>query len=142
MKYTSLFVVAALVANTSAMRIKESVAATTEFAPPAKGPYASDTDHLSNECYGADEDDIMYDVFERYRVEEKNPLGAGMGIFKLPKWSGPQWSRDIISKMHVMDEDKVDAYAWRPLPHSIAGIEMDLNSRFLWVGSEKVVRSF
>ena len=110
MKYTSLFVVAALVANTSAMRIKESVAATTEFAPPANGPYASDTDHLSNECYGADEDDIMYDVFERYRVEEKNPLGAGMGIFKLPKWSGPQWSRDIISKMHVMDEDKVDAY--------------------------------
>ena len=43
------------------------------FAPPALGPYASDTDHLSNECYGADEDDIMYDVFERYRVEERNP---------------------------------------------------------------------
>merc|ERR1712031_103834 len=110
MKFTSLFAVAALVANTSALRIKESVAATAEFAPPAKGPYASDTDHLSNECYGADEDDIMYDVFERFRVEEKNPVGAGMGIFKLPKWSRPQWSRDIISKMHVMDEDKVDAY--------------------------------
>merc|ERR1711957_392569 len=80
------------------------------FAPPAKGPYASDTDHLSNECYGADEDDITYDTFERYRVEEKNPLGTGVGIWKLPKWSGPQWSRDIISHMHVMDEDKVDAY--------------------------------
>ena len=50
------------------------------------------------------------DVFERFRVEEKNPFGSGMGIFKLPKWSGPQWSRDIISHMHVMDEDKVDAY--------------------------------
>ena len=110
MKFTSLFAVAALVANTSAMRIKESVAAKTEFAPPALGPYASDTDHLSNECYGGDEDEIMYDVFERFRVEEKNPLGSGMGIFKLPKWSGPQWSRDIISHMHVMDEDKVDAY--------------------------------
>merc|ERR1712046_462808 len=55
-------------------------------------------------------DDIMYDVFERYRVEEKNPLGTGTGIWKLPKASGPQWSRDIISHMHVMDEDKVDAY--------------------------------
>merc|ERR1712166_822518 len=41
-----------------------------KFAPPSLGPYASDTDHLSNECYGADEDDIMYDAFERYRVEE------------------------------------------------------------------------
>ena len=47
----------------------------SSFAPPALGPYASDTDHLSTECYGADEDDIMYDVFERYRVEEKNPDG-------------------------------------------------------------------
>ena len=59
------------------------------FAPPASGPYASDTDHLSSECYGADEDDIMYDVFERYRVEEKSPMGAGTGIWKLPKNSGP-----------------------------------------------------
>ena len=80
------------------------------FAPPALGPYAKDTDHLSNECYGADEDDIMYDVFERYRVEEKNPMGAGTGIWKLPKYSGPQWAGDVIHKFHVMDDDKVAAY--------------------------------
>ena len=62
-------------------------------------------------CYdGADEDDIMYDVFERYRVEEKNPVGAGTGIWKLPKYSAPQWSHDVIHRMHVMDDDKVDAY--------------------------------
>ena len=42
----------------------------------------SDTDHLSNECYGADKGDIMYDVFERYRVEERNPIGAGAGRYK------------------------------------------------------------
>merc|ERR1719327_169511 len=108
MKYSSLIVLGALFASTEVQAHK--LVAGVTFAPPAPGPYASDTDHLSNECYGVDEDDIMYDVFERYRVEEKNPLGAGMGIFKLPKWSGPQWSRDIISKMHVMDEDKVDAY--------------------------------
>ena len=85
MKYTSLAVLAALlgVSNVSAVRLSNG------FAPPAPGPYASDTDHLSSECYGADEDDIMYDVFERYRVEEKNPLGAGTGIWKLPKSSGP-----------------------------------------------------
>jgi len=82
----------------------------TAFAPPALGPYASDTDHLSSECYGADEDDIMYDVFDRYRVEERNPVGAGTGIWKLPKASGPQWASDIIRRMHVMDDDKVNAY--------------------------------
>lgn len=96
--------VIALVALTNAIEQKSS------FAPPALGPYASDTDHLSTECYGADEDDIMYDVFERYRVEEKNPLGAGTGIWKLPKASGPQWASDIIRRMHVMDDDKVNAY--------------------------------
>ena len=86
MKYASLAVLAALLATSNQV---EAVKLTTSFAPPAGGPYASDTDHLSSECYGADEDDIMYDVFERYRVEEKNPFGAGTGIWKLPKNSGP-----------------------------------------------------
>merc|ERR1711934_505838 len=106
MKYTSLIAIAALLGYTSATRLEQK----SSFAPPAPGPYASDTDHLSVECYGADEDDIMYDVFERYRVEEKNPVGAGTGIWKLPKASGPQWSADIIRRFHVMKEDKIDEY--------------------------------
>jgi hypothetical protein len=89
---------AALLASTQSVTVQQQ----SSFAPPAKGPYASDTDHLSNECYGADEDDIIYDVFERYRVEEKNPLGAGTGIWKLPKSSGPQWSADVIRRLHVI----------------------------------------
>ena len=105
MKYS---VIIALVASCQAVSL--STGAEVTFAPPAKGPYASDTDHLSNECYGADEDDIMYDVFERYRVEEKNPLGAGTGVWKLPKGSGPQWAADIVRRFHVMDDDKVNDY--------------------------------
>ena len=106
MKSISMIALVALFAS-------EEVAAhklVADFAPPAKGPYASDTDHLSAECYGADEDDIMYDVFERYRVEEKNPLGAGTGVWKLPKGSGPEWAADVIQRFHVMDADKVNEY--------------------------------
>ena len=106
MKYTSLIVVAALFATQEVAGHK----LVASFAPPAGGPYASDTDHLSSECYGADEDDIMYDVFERYRVEEKNPLGAGTGVWKLPKGSGPEWSADVIRRFNVMDDDKVNDY--------------------------------
>ena len=106
MKYTSLLVVAALFATEEVAGIK----LVTNFAPAAGGPYASDTDHLSSECYGADEDDIMYDVFERFRVEEKNPLGAGTGVWKLPKGSGPEWSADVIRRFNVMDDDKVNDY--------------------------------
>lgn len=106
MKYTGILAVVALVGYTEAAVISQKSA----FAPPALGPYASDTDHLSSECYGADEDDIMYDVFERYRVEERNPVGAGTGIWKLPKASGPQWASDVIRRFHVMDDDKVNAY--------------------------------
>merc|ERR1719271_253359 len=104
MKISTLIAIAALVEGSNAVKLEST------FAPAAPGPYASDTDHLSSECYGADEDDIMYDVFERYRVEEKNPLGAGTGIWKLPKASGPQWSADIIRRFHVMKEDKIDEY--------------------------------
>merc|ERR1712160_198583 len=104
-KYASIAVLAALFAPSSNV---EAHRLSTEFAPPAAGPYASDTDHLSTECYGADEDDIMYDVFERYRVEEKNPFGAGTGIWKLPKNSGPQWAADVVRRFHVMKEDKID----------------------------------
>merc|ERR1719473_975931 len=42
----------------------------------------------------------MYDVFERYRVEEKNPDGNGTGIWKLPKYSSPQWAHDIVHRFH------------------------------------------
>ena len=101
-----LIVLAALFATTQAVSVEQK----SSFAPPAPGPYASDIDHLSAECYGADEDDIMYDVFARYRVEERNPVGAGTGIWKLPKNSGPQWAADIIRKFNVMKEDQVDAY--------------------------------
>ena len=53
MKYTSFLAVLALVSNTSAIKIAEQ----SEWAPVAPGPYASHTDHLSAECYGADDDD-------------------------------------------------------------------------------------
>ena len=102
--------IAALLSGSSAMTMKSSLALNAGFAPVSPGPYASDTDHLSSECYGADEDDIMYDIFERYRVEEKNPNGAGTGVYKLPKASGPQWASDAVRRFHVMDNDKVDAY--------------------------------
>ena len=110
MKYTSLLAVVALIQNTSAVTIKQAIAEQSEWAPVAPGPYASHVDHLSTECYGADDDDIMYDVFERYRVEERNPLGAGTGIWKLPKSSGPAWAADVIRRFNVMADDQVDAY--------------------------------
>jgi len=86
MKYSFI---ALMFAAAEGHKLEQKAVAGVTFAPPALGPYAKDTDHLSSECYGADEDDIMYDVFERYRVEEKNPMGAGTGIWKLPKYSGP-----------------------------------------------------
>jgi hypothetical protein len=110
MKYTGIIAIAALLTGTNAASLKSALQQKSSWAAPALGPYASDTDHLSNECYGGDEDDIMYDVFERYRVEERNPVGAGTGIWKLPKASGPQWASDVIRRFHVMDDDKVNAY--------------------------------
>ena len=55
------------------------------------------------------DDDIIYDVFERYRVEEK-PLSAGTGILKLPKSSESAWVADFIRRFNVMADDQVDIY--------------------------------
>merc|ERR1712167_288935 len=101
-----IIVLVALFAGAKAITIEQK----QSFAPPSPGPYAKDIDHLSAECYGADEDDIMYDVFARYRVEEKNPLGAGTGVWKLPKGSGAQWAGDVIRKFNVMKDDQIDSY--------------------------------
>jgi hypothetical protein len=60
------------------------------------GSIEDDDDYIGR--YGADDDDIIYDVFDRYRVEERNPLGAGTVIWKLPKSSGPAWAADIIRR--------------------------------------------
>jgi len=73
-------------------------------------PYASHINHLSNECYGTYDDDMMYDVFERYRVEERNPLSAGTGIWKLPNSFGPQSTAFIIHRFNFTADDQVDAY--------------------------------
>merc|ERR1712139_410300 len=40
----------------------------------------------------------------------RNPVGAGTGIWKLPKASGPEWAADVVRRFHVMDDSKVDAY--------------------------------
>ena len=56
---------------------------------------------------GADEDEIMDNIFSKFSKEGLTLSGAGTGIWKMPKNSGPQWAADIIRRFHVMKEDKV-----------------------------------
>ena len=70
MKYTSLFVVAALLASTSAIKIETSV----QGPPP---PTAADTP--TSGYYGADEDDVMNNIFNHYAVSVTNAAGQGTG---------------------------------------------------------------
>merc|ERR1711935_397120 len=67
--------------------------------------------------------------------EEKNPVGAGTGIWKLPKSSGPQWSADVIRRFHVMKEDKIDEYVaanfdnfWKKYDNNGTGALSDMDS--------------
>jgi hypothetical protein len=66
MKYTSIFVLAALVATTSAIS-----------APKVPPPTAADTP--SSGYYGADEDDVMNNIFNHYAVPVTNAAGQATG---------------------------------------------------------------
>ena len=57
---------------------------------------------------GADEDEIMDNIFSKFSKEGLTLSGAGTGIWKMPKNSGPQWAADIIRRFHVMKEDNID----------------------------------
>jgi len=72
MKYTSLLVVAALFAV--AVKDSNAIKLATEGKPP---PTAADTP--TSGYYGADEDDVMNNIFNHYAVAITNAAGQSTG---------------------------------------------------------------
>merc|ERR1719329_662705 len=109
MKFTSLFAVAALVANTSAMKSRSplllkpsSLHQPLDHMPliPITSPTSAMEDMKMRSCT----------TFSRDSELRRKTHSAPVWASSSSQNGRPQWSRDIISHMHVMDEDKVDAY--------------------------------
>ena len=83
MKFTQLAVIAALFAATSAVSLKDHPA-----------PTAADTP--TSGYYGADEDDVMNNIFNHYAVETTNAAGQPTGTKVLYKDACQKAAAEIL----------------------------------------------
>ena len=121
MKYTGIIALALFV-GTNAVEVRQK----SSFAPPALGPYASDTDHLSSECYGADEDDVMNNIFNHYAVEVTNAAGQKTGQKVLYKDGAQKSAAEILLVTKQVSEAKMEAYMGEFFPRTWA--KFDINN--------------
>jgi len=123
MKYTSILVVLALFAvstnSVSAVEISKK-----KKAPPPP-PTAADTP--SSEHFGADEDDVMNNIFGHYATEITNAAGEKTGQRVLYKDSGEKACAEILLVMKQVSEAKMESYMAEFFPRTWA--KFDVNNQ-------------
>ena len=114
MKYSSLLVVAVfLFANTEAHKLRKD--------PP---PTAADTP--SSGYFGADEDDVMNNIFGHYAVEITNAAGQKTGQKVLYKDACQKACAEILLVTKQVSEQKMEAYMAEFYPRTWA--KFDINN--------------
>merc|ERR1719453_908532 len=114
MKYTSLLAIFALVAVTAALQNRED--------PP---PTAADTP--SSGYFGADEDDVMNNIFNHYAVEVTNPAGQKTGKKVLYKEGCQKACAEVMLVTKQLSEKKMESYMGEFFPRTWA--RFDLNNQ-------------
>jgi len=113
MKYTSFFVLA-LIANVSALNLRKD--------PP---PTAADTP--SSGYFGADEDDVMNNIFGHYAVEVTNAAGQKTGQKVLYKDACQKACAEVLLVTKQVSEAKMEAYMAEFFPRTWA--KFDINNQ-------------
>merc|ERR1719152_249874 len=117
MKYTTcLLVVAALFATeTSAISLS---------GPKEPAPTAADTP--TSGYYGADEDDVMNNIFNHYAVETTNAAGQPTGTKVLYKDACQKAAAEILLVSKQVSEAKMETYMAEFFPRTWA--KFDINN--------------
>ena len=121
MKYTSILVLAALFAVSESPVMAVQLAKKKKDDPP---PTAADTP--SSGYFGADEDDVMNNIFNHYAVEVTNEAGAKTGQKVLYKDGAQKACAEILLVTKQVSEAKMEAYMAEFFPRTWA--KFDLNN--------------
>ena len=121
MKYTSILVLAALFAVSESPVMAVQLAKKKKEDPP---PTAADTP--SSGYFGADEDDVMNNIFNHYAVEVTNEAGAKTGQKVLYKDGAQKACAEILLVTKQVSEAKMEAYMAEFFPRTWA--KFDLNN--------------
>ena len=138
MKYTSLIAVMALFAvsieNTQAVSLERKFK--KDDPPP---PTAADTP--SSGYYGADEDDVMNNIFNHYAVPVKNMAGQFTGQKVLYRDGAQKATAEILLVTKQVSEAKMESYMSQFFPRTWAKFDMNNSGEIDITESHTFMRS-
>merc|ERR1719359_245670 len=120
MKFSSFVVIAALFALTDVNTTQISRKKKKEDPPPT----AADTP--TSGYYGADEDDVMNNIFNHYAVETTNAAGQPTGTKVLYKDACQKAAAEILLVTKQVSEAKMETYMAANFPRTWA--KFDINN--------------
>ena len=121
MKYTTLLVIAALFVSVEQANAIHIAKKKKKEEPP---PVAADTP--SSGYFGADEDDVMNNIFNHYAVEATNEAGQKTGRRVLYKDGAQKACAEILLVSKQVSEAKMEQYMAEFFPRTWA--KYDLNN--------------
>merc|ERR1711998_563035 len=130
MKYTSILVVAALFASSSAISLS---------GPKVPPPTAADTP--TSGYYGADEDDVMNNIFNHYAVETTNAAGQPTGTKVLYKDGCQKAAAEILLVTKQVSEAKMETYMAEFFPRTWAKFDINNSGEIDLTESHTFMRS-
>ena len=123
MKFTSLIVVAALFA---AANVETVSAVHLERKKKKEDPPPTAADTPTSGYYGADEDDVMNNIFNHYAVPITNAAGVATGEKVLYKDGCQKATAEILLVTKQVSEAKMESYMSEFFPRTWA--KFDLNN--------------
>ena len=123
MKYSNILVLMALFAASS---IENTNAIHLERKKKKEDPPPTAADTPSSGYFGADEDDVMNNIFNHYAVEVTNAAGAKTGAHVLYKDGCQKACAEILLVTKQVSEAKMEAYMAEFFPRTWA--KFDINN--------------
>ena len=123
MKYTSLLIVAALFAASS---VEQTQAVYLAKKKKKEDPPPTAADTPTSGYFGADEDDVMNNIFNHYAVEVTNAAGQKSGAKVLYKDGAQKACAEVLLVTKQVSEAKMEQYMGEFFPRTWA--KFDLNN--------------
>ena len=122
MRYTSFFVIAALFA----LSAEPTLAVKLDKKKKKEDPPPTAADTPTSGYFGADEDDVMNNIFNHYAVEVTNAAGQKTGQKVLYKEGCQKAAAEILLVTKQVSEAKMEAYMSEFFPRTWA--KFDINN--------------
>ena len=138
MKYTSICVILALFAAT---QVEQTQAIFLEKKKKKEDPPPTAADTPTSGYYGADEDDVMNNIFNHYAVTVTNAAGQKTGQKVLYKDGAQKATAEVLLVTKQVSEAKMEQYMAEFFPRTWAKFDMNNSGEIDITESHTFMRS-